>query len=414
MPDGAAAANGSAYLVSQLVDGDHLTTSSYLDYGLTADTALALASTNDQDAALARITGYLRAHVADYADPAGKAKDYPGPFSGAVAKLALVAEVTGQDPHSFGGYDLLQVLIDNVCTAPDSSGGYLCTAPGDFTQAYSTISQALGVLALARAGVTPPAAAVARLEQLQCSDGGFTSTLITAGGTCTSDTDATGYAAQALNLVPGAAAAVTAARGYLLNAQQSDGGFLGASGENTNSTGLGGQALQAIGTTAPVITQSKDGAQLAPHAVPAGTDPLAAARAFLLAQQLGNGGFQIGAAQPGVADARASSQAVPLLAGATLAGLSDPVTPVTPPVTAPSSGGSSAAGAPSGGLAHSTAPAPSTQATDPAATAALANTGSSARAPLGWALGLIALGVLAMLLGRRRIKVPVPASRRRH
>ena len=67
---------GAAYLVTQLVDGNHLANSYGPDYGLSADLAVALASAGNQDAALAKVTGYLRAHVADYADPAGT-RTYP-------------------------------------------------------------------------------------------------------------------------------------------------------------------------------------------------------------------------------------------------------------------------------------------------------------------------------------------------
>lgn len=410
LPSAAAGSKGSAYLVSQLVDGTHLTNAYGVDYGLTADLALALASTNDQDAALARVTGYLRAHVADYADPAGTGQ-YPGPYSGAVGKLALLAEVTGQDPHAFGGFDLLKTLTDSVCTAADSNG--FCTAPGDFSQSYSTISQSLSVLALARAGQSAPAAAITRLEELQCADGGFSSDLITTGQTCTSEVDTTGYAAQALALVPSAAAAVNHAHDYLLAAQQADGGFLGAAGENANSTGLAAQALQALGSgaTTPVVVSAaprRPAAAISPLSVPAGTNPVAAARAFLVSQQQSNGGFRVSVSQAG-SDPRATTQAVPALAGAILSSLADPVTPVTPAApTPPSSGGST-----------STAPTSGATPTDSAAagsgSGALATTGASTQTPLWWAAGLIVFGTALMLVsGRRRVFSVVTMKRRRH
>lgn len=398
LPSAAAASKGAAFLVSQLVGGDHLANDYGPDYGLTADLALALAAVHDQDAVLAKVTGYLRAHVADYADPSGTGK-YPGPYSGATAKLALLAEVTGQDPRAFGGFDLLKVLTDNVCAAADRTG-YLCTAPGDFTQSYSTVSQALGVLALARGGVTPPPAALARLKQLQCGDGGFSSTLLAAGGTCTSDVDTTGYAAQALSLVPAAAGAVDAARTYLLDAQQPDGGFVGAAGESANSAGLAGQALLAIGI------QAQPAALGQPRAVPAGTDPIAAAKAFLVSQQLSNGAFKVSTTKT-AADVRATTQAVPALAGVVLTSLADPITPVTPaaPVTPPSTGashpstGTSAAGVGSAGNPGQSA-------------AALASTGASTTQPLLWALVLLLAGAAAMLAGSRR-RFPVALGFRR-
>ena len=183
------AVTGAAYLVGRLTDGTHLESSfddgqggtvTFVDYGLTADLALALASANSQDATLAKVVGYLRAHVGDYVDQTGAAG---GPYSGAAGKLAVLAESTGQDPSAFGGVDLLALLTGNVCTTgnPDPNAFDACTAAGDFRGAYSGVSQALAVLALGRAGVAVPAAALTRLGQLQCADGGFSSVLIAPG-----------------------------------------------------------------------------------------------------------------------------------------------------------------------------------------------------------------------------------------
>ena len=97
------AVTGAAYLVGRLTDGTHLESSfddgqggtvTFVDYGLTADLALALASANSQDATLAKVVGYLRAHVGDYVDQSGAAG---GPYSGAAGKLAVLAESTGQE-----------------------------------------------------------------------------------------------------------------------------------------------------------------------------------------------------------------------------------------------------------------------------------------------------------------------------
>ena len=238
------AVTGAAYLVGRLTDGTHLESSfddgqggvvTFVDYGLTADLALALASANSQDAVLAKVVGYLRAHVGDYADPAGVAG---GPYGGSAGKLAVLAESTGQDPASFGGVDLLTLLTSNVCTTgnPDPNAFDPCTAAGDFRGAYSGVSQALGVLALGRAGVTVPGPALTRLEQLQCADGGFSSVLIAPGGACSSDVDTTGYAVQALSVLPAGQAAVARGWAYLRGAQSADGGWSGAAGVNSNST----------------------------------------------------------------------------------------------------------------------------------------------------------------------------------
>jgi len=392
LPSADAATSSSDYLVGQLTDGNHLTNSYGVDYGLTADLAIALAASNDQDPALGRVVGYLAAHVADYADPAGTGQ-YPGPYGGALGKLALVAESTGQDPTSFGGFDLLTTLTGHVCTAADSSGA--CTAAGDFYQSYSTISQSLAVLALARDGQTPPAATVSRLEELQCSDGGFSSELIAAGAPCTSDVDTTSYAAQALALLPGTGTQVGKARDFLLAAQQGDGGFLGAAGENANSTGLAGQALQAVGIGS------------------ASGDPIGAAKTFLVGLRTSGGGFAINSSTPG-ADVRSTTQAVPMLAGAVLATVSDPVTAVTPTTTPTSTTPSTpASSAPASTPSHR--PTPSTAASSAVAPqptgtlsvaavdagSQLANTGSRTRVPLVLAVLLVALGAGALAVARR-------------
>lgn len=330
--DQKAAAAGAGYLVKQLAGGDHLSNAYGPDYGLSADLALALASTGGQDAALTKVTGYLAGHVAEYADPAGTSQ-YPGPYSGATAKLAVLAEVMGQDPHAFGGFDLLATLTGHVCTAAKDDGS--CTAEGDFSQAYSTVSQALGVLALARGGVTPPPAAVARLLQLQCSDGGFSSTLIAPGADCTSDVDTTGYALQALTLAPGHAGQVAAARAYLVKSQQKNGGYQGAAGVSSNSTALAVQALLAADKGSS--QEARDG------------------QAFLRATQNGDGGFRITDAA-GDSDVRSSTQAVNALAGTPLTTLTHALGPITPVGgTSGGSGGASSGGS-SGGAGGSGGP----------------------------------------------------------
>ena len=298
-------ASGAGYLVKQLTDGTHLASSFGPDYGLTADLALALAASGGQDTTLAKVDGYLVAHIADYADPAGTSA-FPGPYTGSTAKLAVLAEVTGQDPTSFGGFDLLTTLTGNVCTAATTDG--FCTAAGDFSQAYSTVSQSLGVLALARAKVAPPAAALNRLDQLQCADGGFSSTLLAPGANCVSDVDTTGYAVQALSLLPEQAKQTAAGRAFLVTSQVSGGGFPGAAGVNANSTALAVQALTAT-------------------ADQGGSEQAAAGQKFLATLQNSDGGVRI-TADKGDSDTRSTTQAIPALAGTALTTLTRVVAPV--------------------------------------------------------------------------------------
>ena len=435
------AVTGAAYLVGRLTDGTHLESSfddgqggtvTFVDYGLTADLALALASANSQDATLAKVVGYLRAHVGDYVDQTGVAG---GPYSGAAGKLAVLAESTGQNPSAFGGVDLLTLLTGNVCTTgnPDPNAFDPCTAAGDFRGAYSGVSQALAVLALGRAGVAVPAPALTRLGQLQCADGGFSSVLIAPGAACTSDVDTTGYAVQALSLQPSGQASVARGWDYLRGAQSADGGWSGAAGVNSNSTGLATQAVLALldrggyvatGATAKAAaaTSAKAAAlaAVAGGSTPAGSvNGAQAAFGFLVGLQRPDGGFDVSSTEAGDdgTRTRATTQAVPALAGAFLTTLVDPVTPVdpappttttttstTPPTSTtsttsttadPSSTTSSTSATTpptSTGSASSTPSGGSTPAGTVAASGGLASTGT----PAGL---IVAVGVLLLLAG---------------
>ena len=432
-----AAGRGAAYLASAevLTDGTHVESGGYVDYGLTADIAIALAAAGGSDVRLEAITTYLRAHVADYADPNGTTPGFPGPYSGSLAKLALVAEITGQDPRSFGGYDLLGLLRRHQCTKPDAAG--TCTAAGDFFQAFSGVSQALGVLALARAGAvkaTDPV--VVRLRRLQCPDGGFSSAL-PPGAPCVPDVDATGFALAALALVGDdsttatstAADAILRGQDYVLSVRRPDGSYPGAAGNNTNSTALAVQALLA----APGTHRVSSAAAPAPAAVGAAPSPAAlairGALSFLTGEQNGDGGFGINA-DARSSDARASAQVVPALALASLATLRHPValaaftapapTPTSsraPTSTASASSSSSSSSArsattasapsslPTGGTVFPPA-AITTRAARPASgPTALADTGVDRRLLLGELLAAVALmlgGSTLIAAGRRR------------
>jgi hypothetical protein len=434
------AVTGAAYLVGRLTDGTHLESSfddgqggtvTFVDYGLTADLALALASANSQDAVLAKVVGYLRAHVGDYVDQTGAAG---GPYSGAAGKLAVLAESTGQDPAAFGGVNLLTLLTGNVCTTGNSDPNAFdpCSAAGDFRGAFSGVSQALGVLALGRAGVAVPAPALTRLGQLQCADGGFSSVLIAPGAACTSDVDTTGYAVQALSLQPSGDAAVARGWAYLRSVQSADGGWSGAAGANSNSTGLATQAVLAlldrggyVGTGAAAeaaAATSAKAAAVAGGSTPAGSvNGAQAAYGFLVALQRADGGFDVSSTEAGDdgTRTRATTQAVPALAGAFLTTLLDPVTPVAPPTTttttttttsptstiSTTSTTSSTATDPSSTTSPTSAVTPSSTGSaastpsggsTPAATAAASNGLASTGTPAGL---LVAVGVLLLLAG---------------
>ncbi len=359
---------GAAWLVGKLVDGDHLEYDGGFgpDFGNTANVAIALASTGTQDTTLTKIVAFLAAHVADYADPDGK---NGGPYAGSLGKLAVVAEIAGQDPHAFGGYDLLAQLSKDVCAAPGAE--YVCTDAGDFTGAYSTTSQSLDVLAFERAGETPPAAALARLTSIRCSDGGFPSILPAPGATdCTSDVDSTGFALQALAHEKSAGDVVAEALAYLRTAQNDDGSWTGAAGHNSNSTALAVQGLLAAGAAV--------------------SDPaVQRADTFLAGLQNADGGFGISAAGAG-SDILATSQTVPAAAGATLTTLTHPIQLPS----SPGSGGGSGSGGTGSGSSGSSGGSQ--------ASGGLASTGVPSGQLLVWALLMLLVGTSTVLAGRTR------------
>ncbi|GAA3215003.1 hypothetical protein GCM10010532_041710 [Dactylosporangium siamense] len=302
-PTPAQVAAAGAYLVGQLIDGDHV---DYLyddgtDYPRTIAVATALAATGGQDPALTKILAYLAVHVDAAVFPLGGTETIP--HQGNAAALALLVTVTGSDPRAFGGLDLLKVLTDRVCDKADVDAG--CTAAGDFAGSYSPVTHATALLALIRAGVTPPAAAVARLLTLQCPGGGFADSHIIPGADCTPDPASTGIAVQALSAAGGHDVEIGTAKAYLLGTQRAGGGYLpyaDAGGPETIPTASAAEAL----------------------AVLAAATPAAAARGFLAARIAADGGLAPDATAT-ESDLAATSLAATALAGKTLATLTHPL-----------------------------------------------------------------------------------------
>ena len=287
-------ASATAYLVSpaNLIRGHYYRSiAPYADFGLTIDGALALAAAADQDAALRRIVAFIDAAGKD---AAGKTvNDWTGigtrfAAGGPIGKEALLAEVVGANPRRFGGHDLIAALVAAVCQRAGAGGRVRCPATGSFSYAASVFDQALGVLALLRAGQSA-AAPVSYLEDLRYPDGAFPSLIPRGGGP---DVDSTAMAVMALALAPGARAAADAAAGlaWIAGRQERDGGFPGAGGDSVNSAALAIQALS--------LRPARYRAQIT------------AARAFLASEQNGNGGFNAAAGGQRGPNLRASAQAV--------------------------------------------------------------------------------------------------------
>ncbi|MFJ3493629.1 prenyltransferase/squalene oxidase repeat-containing protein [Streptomyces sp. NPDC086091] len=334
------------WLKGRLTDDERVTDDSgTADLLLTTETAYALAATDGRGPALDKVTAYLTTQVGSYAYPFGTDQ---APNATAAARLALLAEITGGDPRAVGGHDLVADLTAHVCAAGPESGEPTpgCTAPGDFRNADYADGQALAVLALLRAGVTPPAATVDRLAQLQCRDGGISGPLIRAEENCDADPAVTALTALVLEKAGGHADTVTKARAYLTRTQREDGSYLGYTGAATASvhaTATAAQALRALGDT----------------------DRADAAEAWLSRQQLDGGGF---AFEEGGTDPAPYATTAAVLAGAhtslvTLTARTTPPPTTAPPTSASPTGRPSTTPAPGKapdlrkGVAYLTAPA---------------------------------------------------------
>ncbi|CAL9484979.1 hypothetical protein SUDANB95_03096 [Actinosynnema sp. ALI-1.44] len=268
---------GAGWLARQLVDGERFEVDYggklYPDHGGTIDAVLAFAAAGVAEDNALKATAWL-AKPAVLPGYIGDPKDTF--YAGAYAKLALTAQVRGEDPTAFGGVDLIAGL-ESLLTA---SGRFSDKSPypGDYSNGFS---QSLAVLALERHG-TAPTAAVDYLAKSACPGGGFPLELEAA--TCVPQVDATAMAVQALlaadptedaadpaedvaDPTEDAAAdpakiadpAKVAAAGvkWLVEQQQADGGFIdvlqkGDAGTttNANTTGLAAQALRVAGSTA--------------------------------------------------------------------------------------------------------------------------------------------------------------------
>jgi hypothetical protein len=308
---------GSAYLVApaNLIDG-HFYESypGYADFGLTIDGAFALAATGDQDSALKGIVQFLDD---DGKDPHGSTVNtWTGigtayVSGGSIADEVLLAEVTGYNPRTFSGHNLITALNASVCARASTGHNTSCAGAGNYTYASSTFDQALGIIAQLRTGQkTQAASPIAFLEGLRNSDGSFPSLIPDSHD---QDVDSTAAAAMALALVPGpsAAADVGSALAWIAGQQENNGGFPGASGDSVNSAGLAVQALTLDAT----------------HYRP----QIAAAEGFLAAEQNSDGGFNVAATGQRGSNVRASTQALGGAVGTSLGTLSRNITGTPPP-----------------------------------------------------------------------------------
>ena len=206
------------------------------DLGVSADAVLGVLAARSGRTQVAASTTAIEASADDYLGPTfGATELYAGP----VAKLAILAAATDRDPRAFGGHDLIADLA-----ALESVDGRFADRTA-YTDSSNTFTQALGIIAQVRAGISPSAKSVNFLVAQQCSDGGLRMT--PGAEPCVSDPDAASMAVTALSAAGSHAAESTAALDYLARRQGSDGGLgggVGASAVNANSTGLAGMAFR--------------------------------------------------------------------------------------------------------------------------------------------------------------------------
>lgn len=241
----ASAATAAAFLARQLAEGNGMLNypgTDQADIGVTVDAILGVVATRSGHTQALASTDAVEAVVNEYLGPAFAATEL---YAGPVAKTALLAEVTGRDPQAFGGRDLLADL-----TALETTEGRYADRTA-YTQTSNSFTQALGLIALHRAGREPSTNAVAFLLAQQCSDGGFRIFLEKPG--CESDPDAAALAVLALSATGGQDAARDRALDYLADRQEESGaleGGTGSSGINSNTTGLAGMAFRVAGREA--------------------------------------------------------------------------------------------------------------------------------------------------------------------
>lgn len=232
-PAQAAEPSSGTWLVSQFVDGDHLLKApDLIDHGLTADGVYALAAAGVGKSTAVKAAAWLaQPEQLSYFVGDGEAESYVG----GLAKLALVAQTLGTDPHEFADVDLLARLS----ALQEESGRFRDRTDPDSDQT-NAFTQALAIIVLKRAAL-PFDKAVTYQLSTQCPDGGFP---ISFGEpVCKSDVDATAIVLQAL-VAAGKKDASVDAFGWLLKQQKADGGFPSATaGANSNSTGLAVGAL---------------------------------------------------------------------------------------------------------------------------------------------------------------------------
>lgn len=252
----------SGWLSRQLTDGLVVFPQygDYVEYGMTADTAIALKAIGGHAADLRDI----RRALAEDVDTWTGTGTYIS--AGSTAKAVVAAQTTGAEPKDFGGANVVRRLNKRVATEAPIVGRLRDKT--DSTDYNNVFSQAIAARGLARAGSGKADEVLRFLLKQQCAEGYFRLNFrksltgkqsCDAGNPATAsapDTDATALAVLSLDALPRSArtkfvrAAQSEAVAWLKATQGEDGSFGGGTATeaaNSNSTGLAAWALGATG-----------------------------------------------------------------------------------------------------------------------------------------------------------------------
>ena len=220
-PDDASARWLTRQLTDGLIHNDQFGDFEFDDYGLTADTAFALAAIGGQPGAVRDIRTALARHVDSWTT--GVDFGSTDVFAGSTAKAVVLAQTTGADPRAFGGVNLVRAAEPTGQRRPRRRWA------GSRTRPPARTSRTPSARRSRRRACRWPASgkadeAVRFLLKQQCSPGYFrlgfaakdraepdAATAATAATTSAPDTDVTALAVLSLEAVPRKTAAVRAA-----------------------------------------------------------------------------------------------------------------------------------------------------------------------------------------------------------
>lgn len=228
------------------------------DYGLTADTGMALVAVGGHRKAVKQVSRALATNVDSWTT--GVDFGSSDVYAGSVAKALVFAQTAGANPKDFGDVNLVKRLNGRISSEKGTVGRLRDkTSETDYA---NTLGQAYAAAGLTNAGSKKAKAAMRFLLAQQCEAGFFRLYFADADAsdqTCDGaakkkdrapDTDATAIAVVGLQSIDKPSAqvrkSIASALAWLARTQARDGGFGGGpstKAPNANSTGLAAWAL---------------------------------------------------------------------------------------------------------------------------------------------------------------------------